>query len=53
MDSIKEMNHLLRDVHELLQSSKKSERRAATVKLKRISDIASTLAITLLMTRRS
>ena len=47
MDSIEEMSRLLRDVHELLQSAKKSERRAATVKLKRISDIASTLALIL------
>jgi hypothetical protein len=47
MDSITDMDRLLRDVVEHLKSPKKSERRAATVKLRRIADIASTLALTL------
>jgi len=47
MDSIADMESLLRDVLEHLKSSKKSDRRAATVKLTRISDLASTLALTL------
>ncbi len=49
MNDLAEIQQLLKAVAELLQSGAKNDKRAAAVKLDRISDIASTLALTLRM----
>ena len=47
MDSILQLEGLLRDVAEHLKDPTKANARAAALKLKRISEIASTLALTI------
>lgn len=50
MDSILQLEGLLRDVAEHLRAPTKSSARAAALKLKRISEIATTLALTIHLT---
>ena len=47
MDSMRQMEGLMKEIAELLQSPSKASRRAAAQKLERIVAIASTLAFTI------
>lgn len=47
MDSLRQIEGLLKEVAELLQSPTKASRRAAAQKLERIAAIATTLAFTI------
>ena len=47
MDSLRQIESLLKEVAELLQSPTKASRRAAAQKLERIAAIATTLAFTI------
>ncbi len=47
MDDLAQMQHLLKETAEFLQSGSKADKRKAVVKLDRIGAIAGTLALTL------